>query len=887
VLPKGAAASLSTSHRNALRLLKLVNTLLDFSRIEAGRVQASYEPSDLCAFTAELASNFRSLFDKAGLRLIVDCRPESFPEPAYVDRDMWEKIVLNLVSNAFKFTLDGEIEVGLAAEDGHARLTVRDTGVGIAADELPRMFERFHRIEHNRGRTHEGTGIGLALVQELVKLHGGTISATSTAGRGSAFTVTIPLGKAHLDPAHVGVRSQLASTAVGPSAFVEEALRWLPDETGNERETATEPAQGPKHRVLIADDNADMRSYLARLLAERYEVETVANGAEALSALGRAPLPDLVLTDVMMPVMDGFELLQRLRAAERTRTLPVIMLSARAGEDARVEGLHAGADDYLVKPFTARELTARVRSQIAMAQSRRETELSVRAAQERLRLALEASGLGAWEFDPKTGELTTDARYREIFGFPSDLPVTVAMAMERVHPEDRQRMVEALSDLAEPVREREYRWECRLARPDGSIRWLTAHGKAIAAHSGPDGGPSFRIVGNIRDVTEEKQSEEAFRETQKLESLGLLAGGIAHDFNNLLTGVIGGASLLAEDLPPRSPEAELVKGLREAAERMSRLTSQMLAYSGRGHFVIESLDLSSQVTQIMSLIRASALKNVELRLNLAERLPAIDADVSQLQQVVMNLVINAAEAVGGRAGYVEISTHAQTVGDREMKANLARQAVAPGEYVVLTVSDNGSGMDPATYARIFDPFFTTKFTGRGLGLSSVLGIVRGHKGLLTVKSRVGEGTTFRVFFPAAARPVQEAPALPEAASGEGTILVVDDEEVVRRVAAAALMRHGYKILTATNGLEALEIYARAPDAIDLVLLDMTMPVMGGEEALRRLATINPSVVVVAMSGFDEREAQSRFGSGIAAFVHKPFSVAQLGASIAAVRRATK
>jgi PAS domain S-box-containing protein len=616
-------------------------------------------------------------------------------------------------------------------------------------------------------------------------------------------------------------------------------------------------------------------------------VELVSNGVEALNALERGPLPDLVLTDVMMPVMDGFELLQRLRAAERTRTLPVIMLSARAGEEARVEGLHAGADDYLVKPFTARELTARVRSQIAMARSRRETELSLRAAQERLRLALEASGLGAWDFDPVSGELATDARYKEIFGFPPDTAVTVAMAMDRVHPEDRQRIVEETSDLADPRRERDYRWEFRVARPDGSVRWLTSAGKAITAHSGRDGGESFRIVGNVRDVTEEKQSQESLRETQKLESLGLLAGGIAHDFNNLLTGVIGSASLLAEDLSPRSPEAELVRGLREAAERMSRLTSQMLAYSGRGHFVIESLDLSSQVSQIMSLIRASALKNVEVRLNLAERLPAIDADVSQLQQVVMNLVINAAEAVGSRSGYVEVSTSAQTVGEEELKANLTRQTVAPGEFVVLTVTDNGSGMDAATCARIFDPFFSTKFTGRGLGLSSVLGIVRGHRGLLTVKSRPGEGTTFRVFFPAGARPVQAVPAVAESEQGEGTILVVDDEEIVRRVASAALMRQGYRILTASNGLEAIEVYAKGPGAIDVVLLDMTMPVMGGEETLRRLAAMNPAVVVVAMSGFDEREAKSRFGSGIAGFVHKPFSVSQLGASIAAVRKTAK
>ena len=242
-IPPGAAKDLGISHRNALRLLKLANTMLDFSRIEAGRIQASYEPVDLAALTAELTSNFRSACEKAGLRLTVDCPPLAGGERVYVDRDMWEKIVLNLVSNAFKFTLDGEIEVSLrqvfsvlpslqndGTSDGFVELTVRDTGVGIPPEELPRMFERFHRVKNSRGRTHEGTGIGLALVQELVKLHGGAVRVDSVLNEGSAFSVTIPLGTAHLDPQRVGKRSELTSTSIGSSAFVEDALRWLPDE---------------------------------------------------------------------------------------------------------------------------------------------------------------------------------------------------------------------------------------------------------------------------------------------------------------------------------------------------------------------------------------------------------------------------------------------------------------------------------------------------------------------------------------------------------------------------------------------------------------------------------------------------------------------------------
>ncbi len=408
------------AYRNGLRLLKLVNSLLDFARIEAGRVQASYEPTDLAAFTADLASSFRSATDKAGLRLIVDCPP--LPQPVYVDRDMWEKVVLNLISNAFKFTLEGEIEVRLeAAPDGSiAKLSVRDTGTGIPPEEMPRLFERFHRVEGARGRTHEGTGIGLALVQELVKLHGGSIFVESELGRGSTFSVHIPFGTAHLPlgTAFPEPSTAKASTATRAEVYVDEALGWLPldgepiataGKPGRDRESfapsfATSftagldgsPKQGTRGRVLLADDNADMRGYVSRLLSPHFDVEAVSDGQEALKRALIRP-PDLILSDIMMPGLDGFALLKALRTESSTRTLPVILLSARAGEESRVEGIEAGADDYLVKPFTARELLARVTTHLAMSRLRRqaaERERELRreseAARERATSAAEA-----------------------------------------------------------------------------------------------------------------------------------------------------------------------------------------------------------------------------------------------------------------------------------------------------------------------------------------------------------------------------------------------------------------------------------------------------------------------------------------------------------------
>jgi len=361
---------LALVHRNGVRLLKLVNTLLDFARIEAGRVDAVFEATELGAYTAELAGVFRAAVERAGLRLVVDCPP--LPVPVYVDREMWEKVVLNLLSNAFKFTFEGEIAVSVRTVGDRAELVVRDTGVGIAADQLPHIFERFHRVRDTRSRTHEGTGIGLSLILELVRLHAGTISVASDPGTGTCFTVSLPLGTAHLPAERVGATRTLASTALGTTPYLVEALRWIPEAIQQDAlptGVASVPTRGA--HILLADDNADMRGYVKRLLGRHWSVDAVADGAAALAA-ARARVPDLVLTDVMMPGLDGVQLLRALRADPRTRTVPVILLSARAGEESRVEGLEHGADDYVIKPFSGRELVARVNAHLETARLRRD-----------------------------------------------------------------------------------------------------------------------------------------------------------------------------------------------------------------------------------------------------------------------------------------------------------------------------------------------------------------------------------------------------------------------------------------------------------------------------------------------------------------------------------
>ena len=374
-----AQAELDVIRGNGLRLGKLVNSLLDFSRIEAGRMRAQYEPTDLSAFTAELASVFRSAIERAGLRYDVDS--PALSGPVDVDREMWEKIVLNLISNALKFTFDGHIAVSLGEKDGQAVLRVADTGSGVPAAELPRLFDRFHRVQNARARSHEGSGIGLALVRELVGLHRGTISVESTEHEGTAFTVCLPFSHPGAVPAGARVPAgDDASVLLSADPYVQEAMRWLPPGEGDPADpgavapasatVAVQAAARPDApRVLLADDNADMREYLQRLLRPGYQVTTVADGRAALDA-ARARPPDLVISDVMMPRLDGLELVSALRGDPRTADVPVLPLSARAGQEAAIEGLDAGADAYLVKPFSAAELLARVRTSVQLSRMR-------------------------------------------------------------------------------------------------------------------------------------------------------------------------------------------------------------------------------------------------------------------------------------------------------------------------------------------------------------------------------------------------------------------------------------------------------------------------------------------------------------------------------------
>ena len=506
--------------RNGLRLGKLVNALLDFSRIEAGRSRGHFEPADLAAFTTDLGSVFRAAFQRAGLTFEVDCPP--LGEPAYVDREMWEKVVLNLLSNALKYTVAGSVRMSLAAVDGHAVLRVADTGIGIAAQDMPHLFERFHRGSTPQARSNEGSGIGLALAKELVGLHGGSITADSQPGTGSTFTVLIPLGHGHLADDSVFPAGQTAGPAVADS-FLEEALRWLPREAATAQ--ASQPSPGgdglaassaPGGSVLIADDNADMRDYLQRLLQPYYQVTAVADGRAALDA-ARATAPDLIVSDVMMPEIDGLALVQALRADPRTAGVPVLLLSARAAQEAAVEGLAAGADDYLVKPFAARELLARIRASIDLTR--------MRARQARWRSALTESLHDGFFLASSDGTvLEVNSAFRGILGFGPEADLDQLPRLwwpdEAADPDAHRQVAAAYASTQQQAAGR---FTVPLRHSQGHQIWAEV---TFSAVDDPDGGGRM-VVGTIRDVTAERLAAE--RETAVATMTSQLSTAVTRD----------------------------------------------------------------------------------------------------------------------------------------------------------------------------------------------------------------------------------------------------------------------------------------------------------------------------------------------------------------------
>ena len=668
--------------------------------------------------------------------------------------------------------------------------------------------------------------------------------------------------------------------------------------------------------VLLVEDNPGDRQLIGEILADAgdtpFQLESVARLTEGLERIARGGF-DLVLLDLSLPESHGLETFTRMNDA--APALPIVVLTALDDEDVAHHAVQQGAQDYLLKGHVDSGLLVRsmhyaverkhvdaalreARDTLAQRVEERTAELrraneSLRQSEERYALARRAARIGSWERDLATGRLHWSDEIEPMFGLEQGtFPGTRDAFFQCVHAADRQSVTDAVQACVEGGRQ--YDTEHRVVWPDGTVRWVHETGNVVRNAAGE----AISVVGIVQDITPRKEAEtesrrlhEQVRYAQKLESLGVLAGGIAHDFNNLLMAILGNAEQALAEMPSSSPALHCIREIRQATIRASELTNQLLAYSGKGQFLVELVDLNTLVEEMSRLLSVSISKKVALHTDFADHLHSVEADAAQIRQVAMNLITNASEAIGNQPGVITIRTGVVNADPAYLAHTALDHDLPEGAYVFLEVADTGCGMDEEARSRLFDPFFTTKFTGRGLGLAAAQGIVRGHGGAITVESAPGQGAVFRVLLPSAGEPGAAAtaggadPAARPDWQGSGTLLVVDDEEAVRRVAKSILERCGFTVLDAGDGREAVRIFEACGSDVLAVVLDMTMPHMDGEETLTALRQIRSDVPVVLTSGYGEQSAAERIGAqeGVC-FIQKPFEIEAL---LAKVRQATE
>ena len=859
-LPAVHHARLRLAQRNALRLQKLVNTLLDFSRVQAGRMQASYAQVDLAALTRDLASGFRSVLESAGLTLTVDC--EEIDAGAWVDIALFEKIVLNLLSNAFKFTFDGGITVVLRRQGQSAVLAVSDTGVGISDDQQQRIFERFRRVEGSRSRTHEGSGIGLALVRDLVELLHGRIELESTLGAGSTFTITLPLGRSHLREDQLSGEAQ-ADTSEVREAFCLEAQRWLPEQDSEEpfldlADDDSVLTLGA--RVLVVDDNADMRDYLARLLRQRWQVGTAANGREALEAMA-GELPELVVSDVMMPELDGFGLIAAMRAEQALHDVPVLLLSARAGEEARIEGVNAGADDYLVKPFSARELLTRVDSQLMRARIRQ----AERAHMTRMANTFQqAPAAIAIVRGPDLGFELANDRFMEL-SWQREL---IGLPMRRAFPElEGQGMLEEM-ELAlasgQPVTGKARR--VMLKRGGGLQECYFDYVHQPVRNARGEVDRVAIVAFEVTELVRARRDAELANRT-KDDFLAM----VGHELRNPLSPILIALELMR--LKGLGGLAREHAAIERQAHHLVRLVDDLLDVAriaqGKIALRLERVELSKLLAQALETVSGLLEERQQaLELDVPAQGLAIDADPMRFVQVLVNLLTNAAK-YSNPGGQILV------------------RAVAAKGRVAITVRDTGIGIGAEMLPHLFDKFVQAPQSidrsrgGLGLGLAIARSLVQLHGGEIEAHSAgVGAGSEFTIRVPLAAE-TASAPSLGAApghlaAVPPRRVLLVDDNQDVLQGLRALLEVGGHEVQAVGDPASALR--ASASFVPDLAILDIGLPGMDGYELaseLRRRPGFG-NTRLVALSGYGQPADQARArAAGFAAHLVKPITPAQL------------
>ena len=874
-IPAQVRSQLEIARRNSLRLLKLVNQLLDFSSIEAGRLQACFEPVDLAALTCDLASNFRSATDRAGLELKVQCEP--LEEPVHVDPGMWEKIVLNLLSNAFKYTLSGSITVRLRRDGAAAVLEVADTGVGIPSAALPRIFERFYRVEGASGRTQEGSGIGLALVQELLRLHGGDISVTSELGSGTTFRVRLLFGTAHLPADRIRAPCLPGSDDITPEAFADEALRWITDEPSSslpipDAHVAARPSRrfskAAGARILIADDNTDMRAYLRELFSPFYRIETACDGEQALAA-ARSRRPDLILADIMMPQLDGLGLLKAVRDDIELRDVPFVLLSARAGEEARIEGLAAGADDYLVKPFAADELLVRVGVLLELTRMRRENDAALRQNRVQLQTLIANSPYGVYLVDADFRVCEANHTARHALGDAADMVGgDFAELMRGLWPRGEAEELLAIfrRTLAtgHPYRDSEL-VRRRLDREHVQYFDWQVHRVPL-----PDG--RHGVVCYFRDISHQVEARRVLElaDRQKDEFLAMLA----HELRNPLAPIGNASEFLSRVLPGHQRAQSAIEMIKRQTAQLTRMVDDLLDVSritrGRIHLRQHPVDLASVISQALETIEPQLrAKRQKISVTMSCEPLFVSGDTVRLVQCVVNLLNNAAKYTDP-AGEIRLQTRA---GD---------------STAVIEIADTGVGIPPELLPRVFDLFVQNERTldraqgGLGIGLSVTKRLVELHGGRISAQSEgLGRGATFVVRLPRIAKPeaahVGPAPAsvLPR------RVLIVDDNEDAADSLAMLLSFRGHEVTAAYGATQALAtVESFTPEVI---FLDVGLPEMNGYELARRLRSRpdGTGLRLVAITGYGQADDRQRaLAAGFDDHLVKPVDLEALERALA-------
>jgi PAS domain S-box-containing protein len=647
-------------------------------------------------------------------------------------------------------------------------------------------------------------------------------------------------------------------------------------------------------RILIVDDERHNRELLETMLASQgFQFQSAASGQDALAIVAENP-PDLILLDVLLSDMDGYRVAAGIKGNHATRNIPIIMITALDDRGARMLGLNAGAEEFLTKPVDRAELTVRVRNLLRLkaysdhhdqysqvlehevllrtadlveqTKTLEEHATALRRNEERTNYALGAARMGVWEIDIVTGRLTWSGTMAPLFGLtPAEAPTTAEAYYARIHPDDR-RLVEA-SVAHAAGGGTEYDLEFRVLLPDGSLRWLAGRGGMLRDAAGTP----VRLLGVSTDISGQKSLEAQLRQAQKIEAVGQLAAGVAHDFNNLLTVILGYSTFVATTLPAQDRRRAQMDQVIKAGQRAAALTSQLLAFSRKQVLQPTAVDLNALVADMRPMLGRLIGEQVDLVAILAPDLCAVRADRGQLEQVLMNLVINARDAMPSGGRLVVETANVELDG-----SFLKNVVIRPGAYVLLAVSDTGTGMDEATKQRLFEPFFTTKGPGHGtgLGLATVDGIVKQSGGYIWVYSEPGKGATFKVYLPRAAsdEPVEQRAAARDVVGGTETVLVVEDEEAVRLLMRAILETAGYRVFAAANPQEAEALFEQHVSLFDLLVTDVMMPGSSGPALFARLAPRRPELRVLYVSGYtdDTIAHQGQLDPGVA-FLQKPFT----------------